>query len=136
MNKVAPTNEEYIYEGRVAISQTNLDGIITFANRKFCEISGYTRDELMDSSHDIVKHPSVPEDIFFKMWTALKSGQVWNGPLKNLRKDGRYYWVDMEITPIFNEDETVTGYISVSKPVPRKNILENEKLFKDNNKTN
>ncbi len=130
MEKVIPTNEEFIYEGRVAISQTDLDGVITFVNRKFCEISGYDASELVGSSHDIVKHPNVPQDIFFKMWSALQSGQVWNGPLINLRKDGRYYWVDMEIAPIFDKHEQITGYISVSKPVPRKNISENEKLFK------
>lgn len=129
MDTVVPIDKEFIYEGRVALSQTDLEGVITFVNRKFCEISGYTADELVGSSHDIVKHPSVPQEIFFKMWTALQSGQVWNGPLKNLRKDGRYYWVDMEITPIFDENGQTTGYISVSKPVPRKNIAENEKLF-------
>ena len=129
MDKVVPTDKEYIYEGRVTISQTDLKGVITFVNRKFCEVSGYTSDELVGSNHDIIRHPSVPQSIFDKMWTALQSGQVWNGLLKNLRKDGDYYWVDMEITPIFDSQEQITGYISVSKPAPRKNIQENEKLF-------
>ncbi|MDA7817025.1 PAS domain S-box protein [Sulfurimonas sp.] len=132
MDKVVPKNEEFIYEGRVAISQTDVDGNITFVNRKFCEISGYTSTELIESNHDIIRHPSAPNEVFDKMWTALKSGQVWNGPLKNLRKDGMFYWVDMEIAPIFDDQEQVTGYISVSKPSPRKNIKENEKIFNNN----
>lgn len=130
MDKVVPTDEEYIYEGRVAISQTDLDGTITFVNRKFSEISGYTVKELIDSSHDIIRHPDVSQEIFDKMWVSLKNGQVWNGMLKNLRKDGQFYWVDMEIAPILDKEDKITGYISVSKPAARKNILENEKLLK------
>jgi len=129
MNKIVPKNEEYIFEGKVAISQTDLKGNITFVNRKFSEISGYTVEELIDSNHDIIKHPDVPETTFEKMWKTLKGGQVWNGMLKNLRKDGRYYWVDIEIAPIFDKQERITGYISVSKPSARKNIQDSEKLL-------
>ena len=129
MDKVVPIDEEFIYEGRVAISQTDLNGKITFVNRKFCEVSDYTADELVDSNIDVVRHPSVPQETFDKMWVALKDAQVWNGMLKNLRKDGKFYWVDMEIMPILDENEKMTGYISVSKPSPRKNIAENEKLL-------
>lgn len=130
MDKIVPKDEEYIFEGKVAISQTDLDGNITFVNRKFCEISGYTHDELMSSNHDIIKHPDVEEATFEKMWKTLKSGQVWNGMLKNLRKDGCYYWVDIEIAPVLNKQEQMTGFISVSKPSPRKNIKQK------NSKTN
>lgn len=133
MNKVVPKNEEYVFEGKVAISQTDLKGNITFVNRKFCEISGYTIDELINSSHSIIKHPDVDEAIYEKMWKTLSSGQVYNGMLKNLRKDGRYYWTDIEIAPIFNKKEQITGYISVSKPSPRKNIQENEKSHQNAN---
>lgn len=129
MEKVVPIDEEFIYEGRVAISQTDLKGNITYVNRKFCEVSGYSSSELVDSNIDIVRHPSIPNETFEKMWDALKNGQVWNGMLKNLRKDGKFYWIEMEITPIFDEQEEITGYISVSKPAPRKNIEENEKLL-------
>ena len=129
MDKVVPTNKEFVFEGKVAISQTDLKGNITFVNRKFCEISGYKTQELIDSNHDIIRHPDVPDAIFEKMWKALQNGQVWNGILKNLHKDGRYYWVDMEIAPIRDKQEQVTGYISVSKPAPKKNIADIEKLY-------
>ncbi|WP_310440864.1 PAS domain S-box protein [Sulfurimonas sp.] len=127
MNKVVPKNEEYVFEGKVAISQTDLKGNITFVNRKFCEISGYSLDELINSSHSIIKHPDVDEAIYEKMWKTLGSGQVYNGMLKNLRKDGSYYWTDIEIAPILDKKGQTTGYISVSKPSPRKNIQESEK---------
>ncbi|MBE0514294.1 PAS domain S-box protein [Sulfurimonas sp.] len=127
MDKIVPKDEEYVFEGKVAVSQTDLDGNITFVNRKFCEISGYARDELIGRSHDIIRHPDVEEATFEKMWKTLKSGQVWNGMLKNLRKDGRYCWVDIEIAPIFNKQEQITGFMSVSKPSPRKNIQQKNK---------
>ena len=127
MDKIVPKDEEFIYEGKVAISQTDLKGNITFVNRKFCEISGYTVEELVDSNISIIKHPDVPEDTFSKMWVALQNGQVWNGMLKNLRKDGKFYWIDMEIAPIFDSNEQITGYISVGKPAPRKNIEDVER---------
>jgi aerotaxis receptor len=133
MNKVVPKNEEYVFEGKVAISQTDLKGNITFVNRKFCEISGYTLDELINSSHSIIKHPDVEESVYEKMWKTLSSGQVYNGMLKNLRKDGRYYWTDIEIAPILDKKGQTTGYISVSKPSPRKNIQENEKSHQNAN---
>lgn len=133
MNKVVPKNEEYVFEGKVAISQTDLKGNITFVNRKFCEISGYTLDELINSSHSIIKHPEVEESVYEKMWKTLSSGQVFNGMLKNLRKDGRYYWTDIEIAPILDKKWQTTGYISVSKPSPRKNIQESEKSHQNAN---
>lgn len=133
MNKVVPKNEEYVFEGKVAISQTDLKGNITFVNRKFCEISGYTIDELINSSHSIIKHPEVEESVYEKMWKTLSSGQVFNGMLKNLRKDGRYYWTDIEIAPILDKKGQTTGYISVSKPSPRKNIQESEKSHQNAN---
>lgn len=124
MNKVVPTSEEYIYEGKVAISQTDLNDNITFVNRKFCEISGYSAEELLNSNHSKVRHPDMSHQVFDQMHKALKSGQVWNGLLKNLRKDGSFYWINSEIAPIHNNQNEIIGYISVSKPVPRKNIEE------------
>ncbi|QOY55017.1 PAS domain-containing protein [Candidatus Sulfurimonas marisnigri] len=133
MNKVVPIDEEYIFEGRVAISQTDLKGVITFVNRKFSEISGYEVAELIGSNHDIIRHPDVPNSVFIKMWENISSGQVWTGLIKNMRKDGQFYWVDMELAPVLDENDSIIGYISVSKPASRKNIIENEKQYKQEN---
>ncbi len=129
MNKVTLLDEEYLFEGRVIISQTDVKGIITFANRMFCEISGYSVDELKGKPHNIIRHPDMPKAAFEKMWETIKSGQVWNGLIKNRRKDGRYYWVDTEILPIYTNDK-ITGYIAARKPASKKNIQETEKLYK------
>lgn len=135
MNKIVPKDEEYLFQGKVAISQTDLKGNITYVNKKFCEISDYTAEELINSNHDIIRHPKESQATFEKMWNALSSGQVWNGMLKNLRKDGRYYWADIEIAPIFDKQEKITGYISVSKPSPRKNIQDSEKQLQQTDTT-
>ncbi|MEA1892248.1 MAG: PAS domain S-box protein [Campylobacterota bacterium] len=130
MENVTPRDEEYLFEGSVAISQTDLSGNMTFANRKFCEISGYKVDELIGSNHNIVRHPDMPSTVFDKMWSTLKSGQAWNGILKNLRKDGSFYWGDTEILPILDDNQEFTGFISVEKNASSKDIKENEEIYK------
>ena len=129
MSTVTPIDEEYVYEGNVIISQTDLSGKITYANRMFCEISGYKNEELLGQPHNIIRHPDMPKEVFAKMWQTIQSGQVWNGLVKNLRKDGLYYWVDTEILPIRNNDDKITGYIAARKPASRKNILEVEEKY-------
>ncbi len=130
MEKVTPIDEEYLYEGNVIISQTDLKGIITYVNRKFCEVSGYKSDELIGQPHSILRHPDMPQAAFAKIWETIEGGQVWNGLVKNLRKDGLYYWVDAEIVPIVDEGSSITGYIAVKKQASRKDISENEEIYK------
>ena len=128
MSKVSAIDEEYVYEGSVIISQTDLKGVITYANKKFSEVSGYSVDELVGKPHNIIRHPDMPKAAFARMWKNIDAGQVWNGLVKNLRKDGLYYWVETEILPIQNDD-MVTGYIAVRRHASRKNITEIEGLY-------
>jgi len=129
MEKITPINEEYIYKGNVMISQTDLDGVINYANRMFCKVSGYRASELISHNHNMLKHPEMPNAVFIKMWDTLKGGQTWNGLLKNLRKDGKYYWVDTEILPVKDINNNMIGYISVRKPASRKGIQENKTIY-------
>lgn len=129
MKRPTPIDEEFLFEGRAIISQTDTRGVITYANRKFCEVSGYRADELRNQPHNIIRHPDMPKAAFEKMWQTIQGGQVWNGLVKNLRKDGKYYWVDTEILPIF-EDRQVVGYIAARKAASRKDIEENQKIYK------
>jgi len=130
MSKATPIDEEYLFDGSVIISQTDLKGVITYANRAFCEVSGYSTEELIGQPHNIIRHPMMPKIAFEKMWSTIQSGQAWNGLVKNLRKDGRYYWVDTEILPIKDNDDNITGYIAARKPASRKDILESEENYK------
>lgn len=129
MGKVTPIDEEYLFEGSIIISQTDKQGTITYANRKFCEISGYSTDELIGQPHNIIRHPDMPKDVFEKMWNSISIGHTWNGLIKNMRKDGRYYWVDTEILPIEDDNHHVIGYIAARKAASRKNIQEAEEAY-------
>jgi len=124
MSKVTPIDDEYLFEGNPIISQADLKGILTYVNKQFCDVSGYSAKELIGEPHSIVRHPSIPKSVFAGLWKTISSGQVWNGMVKNLRKDGLYYWVETEILPIKNDENKVTGFISVRRPASRKNINE------------
>jgi len=124
MDKVTPIDEEYIYNGSAIVSQTDLAGVITYANRAFSEASGYKADELVGKAHNIIRHPDMPKIVFAKMWETINGGQAWNGLVKNLRSDGRFYWVETEILPIRDENENITGFIAARKEASRKDINE------------
>ncbi|MCI2285724.1 methyl-accepting chemotaxis protein [Colwellia sp. MSW7] len=104
--------ERVFSETQQLVSITDLDGIITYANNEFCEISGYSLEELVGENHNIVRHPSMPKAAFADLWSKLKRGDSWRGMVKNRCKNGDYYWVDAYITPVFTNDK-VTGYQSV-----------------------
>ncbi|WP_297482173.1 PAS domain-containing protein [Sulfurimonas sp.] len=129
MSKVIPKDKEYFFDDDVIISQTDLKGVITYGNRVFFKVSGYEKDELIGQAHNILRHPDMPKEVFKKMWETIQTGQVWNGLIKNLRKDGLYYWVETEILPIRDENDEVIGYIAARKSASRKDIQENEEIY-------
>ncbi|NLY59724.1 MAG: PAS domain-containing protein, partial [Gammaproteobacteria bacterium] len=100
------------------ISATNAKGVIAYCNDEFVAVSGFSRDELIGSPHNIVRHPDMPEAVFAHMWSYLKSGKSWMGIIKNRCRNGDYYWVNAYVTPIL-ENGQITGYESVRvKPEP------------------
>ncbi len=110
-------------DGRLIVSRTDLDGIITHANAAFVEISGYGRDELIGAPHHILRHPDMPKVAFKGLWDTLLSGQKWHGYVKNLRKDGAHYWVYATAIPNVRAGRVV-GYTSVRRKPSRKRIEE------------
>jgi aerotaxis receptor len=129
MNKVTPINKEYVHTGKAIISQTDLSGKITYVNSAFCEASGYKSEQAVGSSYDIIRHPDMPKAIFEKLWNAVRDGQAWSGLVKNLRSDGRYYWDDLSVLPVKNNDGEIVSFISVARQASQKNIQENETLY-------
>ncbi|WP_456450130.1 PAS domain-containing protein [Hydrogenimonas sp.] len=126
--KPEPVNQEVLFEGGVMITETDTAGIITYANRKFREMTGYTKEELIGSPHNINRHPDMPKGAFAKMWETIKRGEMWEGYVKNMRKDGKYYWVIVWIKPKFDDEGQIVGYIAGRK-VPDRNLvikMENE----------
>lgn len=110
MNKIE--KEVVVPQGVELVSTTDKDGRITYANPQFCEIAGFTLEELVGQPHNIVRHKDMPKTAFADMWRHLKQGQVWRGAVKNRTKQGNYYWVDAFVSPMFENGEIV-GYQSV-----------------------
>lgn len=103
-------------EDEYIVSKTNLKGQITYINRPFLEISGFTEEELLGASHNIVRHPDMPPEAYKDLWRTLQSGKAWRGMVKNRCKNGDYYWVEANANPIW-EDGKITGYMSLrTKP--------------------
>ncbi|MGY3884510.1 methyl-accepting chemotaxis protein [Aeromonas aquatica] len=101
------------------VSTTDLRGVITYANPAFCRIAGYQADELVGQNHNLVRHPDMPKAAFADLWDRLKEGKPWRGIVKNRCKDGRHYWVDAYVTPIYEQGK-ISGYQSVRcKPEPQ-----------------
>lgn len=100
------------YDKNVIFSKTDVHGRITHTSSAFCEISGYSENELIGQSHNIVRHPDMPRKVFKNLWDTLKSGNAWKGEIKNLKKNGGYYWVDAEIEPDYDDAGELTGYIA------------------------
>ncbi len=107
------TNIEYpINDDTLIVSTTDTKGRITYVNPTFIEVSGFPEEELIGKAHNIVRHPDVPPEAFEDLWNTLKQGQPWTGLVKNRRKNGDYYWITANATPII-KNGAVTGYLSV-----------------------
>lgn len=106
-------NSEYVLpEGEVIITHTDPTSRITYANPAFLRSSGYSLEEVLGQPQNLVRHPDMPREVFADLWSTIRSGKPWTGIIKNLRKDGRYYWVRASVTPIV-QGGTIAGYMSV-----------------------
>ncbi len=101
------------------VSTTDTKGIITYVNDKFCEISGYGKDELMGRSQNIVRHPDMPKAAFKELWETIERGETWQGTVKNLKKGGGYYIVDATIVPITDGEGKLVEYIGIRKDITK-----------------
>lgn len=119
MKKPEPINEEIELKNNVYIeSDTDTKGIITYVNDYFAEISRYSREELVGKPHSIVRHPDMPKVLFKILWEHLKNGENFIAAIKNLAKDGRYYWVFTDFEPIIEEGKTI-GYKASRKKISK-----------------
>ncbi|MDQ6951500.1 MAG: PAS domain-containing protein [Mariprofundales bacterium] len=115
-NNQPVTNREQLFpEGEFLISKTDLTGTITYANRAFCRIAGYSEGELIGQPHNIVRHPDMPEAAFAELWHDVQNGQEWHGLVKNRCKNGDHYWVKATIMAELDAQGSILGYISVRR---------------------
>ncbi len=129
INMPITNNEIVMKPNTILVTRTDLKGMITFANDAFVEISGFTREELVGSSHNIVRHPEMPAAAFEDMWRALKQNRPWQGLVKNRTKTGDYYWVNANAMPLF-ENNAVKGYLSVRLTPSRAEIDAANQLYR------
>jgi len=122
--------ETEVPEDELIISRTDLKGVITYVNDVFAEISGYEPDELIGKPHNIIRHPDMPKSAFKEMWNTIKEGDSWEGYVKNMRKDGGYYWVKASISPLI-KDGKIVEYKSIREPVDRDTKIIMQKMYDD-----
>ncbi len=116
---------EAIYR-HVMISKTDLEGRITYVNDLYCEISGYSRDELTGNTHRMVNSGHHDAAYFAEMWRTIKSGQVWQGELRNRTKHGAYYWVAATVVPIRDEAGRITRLIAINTDITFQKEIQEE----------
>lgn len=100
-------------DNNIICSITNKSGVILYANQKFCEISGFTTQELVGAKHNIVNSRTHSYEFFHQMWTTISGGKIWQGEIKNKTKNGAFYWVDTIIFPIALHTDSEAQYLSV-----------------------
>jgi len=104
------------------VSKTDVNGVITYVNERFCDISGYSASELLGKNHNIVRHPDLIDAVYADLWTTIKSKQIWRGFFPNKAKNGETYYVNATIFPILNSKNEITEYMAIREDVT-KNIL-------------
>ncbi len=115
-NAVTPTSlEKVMREDDFIVSKTDLKGRITYGNRIFIEFSGYTESALLGAQHNIIRHPDMPRAVFKLLWDAIQARRECNAYVKNMARDGSYYWVFANVTPDLDRDGNISGYFSVRR---------------------
>lgn len=118
--KITPTNNcRNLGADDFIVSKTDASGCITYANRIFMDICGFSESDLLNIQHNIIRHPEMPRGVFQFMWDTLKAGNEFLGFAKNLCSDGSYYWVFANITPDYDKGGKLQGYYSVRRQPPQ-----------------
>jgi aerotaxis receptor len=121
--------ERQLAEDEYIVSKTDLKGRITYINRPFIEMCGFSEQELLGASHNIVRHPDMPPEAYEDLWHTLQSGKPWRGLVKNRCKNGDYYWVEANANPIW-ESGKITGYMSLRTRPNAEQVREAEQIYK------
>lgn len=112
----------------VIIARADPHGVISYVNDKFCDISGYKLAEVTGKTHALVSSGHHPKAFFKDMWHAIKGGNIWQGEIKNRAKDGSFYWVQMTIAPITDDDGNISEYLSLSTDITESKRIEQRQL--------
>ena len=124
------SKETVLDKNAFLVSETDLKGVIKFANEDFCKIAGYTLEELMGQPHNMVRHKDMPKKAFKSLWDTVQKGEIWTGYVKNATKDGGYYWVFATVYPFESCDGT-KGYLSCRRKPTNEEIQKAERLYEE-----
>ena len=128
---ITPTDvERRMREDDFIVSKTDAKGIILYGNPIFIEFSGYTEEELLGTQHNIIPHPDMPRSVFKFVWDTIATGSEFFGYVKNMSKDGSFYWVFTHITPDFGPGGNIVGYTSVRRCARREAIAAIEPVYR------
>jgi methyl-accepting chemotaxis protein len=122
--------ERELRDGETIVSKTDLKGMISYVNPYYCEMSGYSEQESIGQPHNYIRHPDMPSEAFADLWNTLKAGKPWTGMVKNRCKNGDYYWVEANVTPI-REKGQLMGYMSVRSKAERSRIEAADKIYQE-----
>lgn len=115
-NKVLPNQtERKLGDDDFIVTKTDPKGRILYANRIFIALSGYSEVELLGSQHNIIRHPDMPRSVFKMLWDHIGAGQEFIGYVKNMARDGSFYWVLATVTPDRDSERNITGFTSVRR---------------------
>ena len=109
-------------------TRTDLKGVITHVSKGFCDLTGYTEKELIGNRHNILRFPAIPKSTYKNLWDCISQNKIWKGELKNIRKDGSYYWIEHTISPDYDESGNKIGYVSLSNDITNKKDFEDKHL--------
>ena len=116
--------QQHALNQHAIVSSADVKGNITYVNDKFCEITGYSRDELLGKNHRIVKSDEHDAEFFKFMWRTIAKGETWHGEIKNKNKQGGFYWTNSTIVPLFGEEGKPTEYMSIRTDITTRKIVE------------
>ncbi len=116
------SDEKMMSDNDFIVSKTDTKGFITYCNRIFVDMAGYSKDELLGANHNLIRHPDMPKIAFHVAWDLIKSGKEFFGFVKNLRKNGGYYWVFTYITADYDSKGNIMGYTSFRRRPAKKAI--------------
>jgi PAS domain S-box-containing protein len=122
---VKPTNKEiFFHEPELIVSKTDLKGRITYANQTFCKMAGFSEAELIGAPHSIIRHPDMPRGVFKLLWDTVLAGKEIFAYVKNMARNGDFYWVFAHVTPSFDDQHNIIGFHS-NRRVPDQAVIKN-----------
>ena len=119
-------NQKFALDQHAIVSITDASGVITYANERFCQISGYERDKLIGQTHRLIKSAKHPAEFYEEMWSTISGGQVWHGEVCNRKRSGELYWVSATIVPMLDEHGIPQQYIGIRTDITDRKLMENQ----------